>query len=652
MSKDIEHLLPLPLKARDIMLSKFIVSLVNLERLNLSSNDLDNLEFIGGITSLKEINLSNNSISNLDLVIDNEGLEILDLSNNKITDISKLQYLHTVKKIDLSDNEITNINPLSSSYSLESLFLNNNPLKDYRECLANLEYLKELGVGHCNIPFTDVKSLKYLSNLTYLDLSGTSPDINLVSNLKELKTLILESCRLDEVDVSPLNKLVKLETLDISNNDFDLVSFNDAFKESALVNLQVLKIGGNAFPTIPNLSSLTALETLDLTDSYNLTSIESLATLKIKELVLDRCNYIDVSKGSTNYISTLESMENLKKLSIVGGFNYVDKALYEHLVDKVNDGELELRFIDGRYVDAYSIYNYSKSVFFDLDSFLAAADSSDGVSTYSFSAIGESQHIILSIVNDNLGISTKEYNFLIDKSITQFDIYADQYKTYNISINIQPRKESRLTLGLSCFNTSVSKKHALQAADGSKLLINVLAGSNSFVTGTSETLYNGIKCYDLQITNTPNSTLFIKGSDGVTGQNGQNSIGKTQSQKDSQQGKSGTNGGAAVSCRNCKLSNSGITIVGGSGGTGGRGGDGLTDGNFDLRINIYGGNGGTGGTGGTGVEYKGVYENQYGCSVTGGAGGAGGAGGHGGGAGNDDGSAGNTGAKGKDTLKK
>ena len=357
--------------------------LTNLEKLNLSDNNLDNLDFLSTITTLKEIDLSYNQISNLDAVIGNEELEILNLSNNKISELSKLQYLHKIKKLDLSNNELTSINALSSSYSLESLFVNYNQLNEYIECLSNLEYLKELGVGHCNITFTDIKSLKYLSDLTYLDLSGTSPDISLISGLNKLETLILESCKLNEVDITPLNTLTRLETLDISNNNFDPASYNNAFINTSLVNLKTLKIGGNSFSIMPDFSVFPSLKTLDLTDSYNLNNLDSLSALNITELILDGCNSIDLSQGNDSYISVIESMPYLSKLSIVDGFNYINKELYEYLLTKVNLGELSLRFLDGKYANRDTIYNFNKAVFFDMDSFLKTTQINEDVGSIS-----------------------------------------------------------------------------------------------------------------------------------------------------------------------------------------------------------------------------------------------------------------------------
>lgn len=598
--------------------------LENLEVLDLSDNHLDNLDFVSTLRGLKKINLSNNSITNLDPVITNEELTHLDLSGNGIEDISKLQYLHKIKELDLSDNNIKSINALSSSYSLESLFVNNNELENYKECLSNLEYLEELGVGHCNIPFTDIISLKYLSNLSYLDVSGTTPNLQTVAGLSQLKTLILEDCKLGEVDISPLNALVGLKHLDLSNNDITAASYNNAFEFANLRNVEYLGFGGNAFTAIPDLAKFTGLQTLDLTSSYNLLDISSLSTLPVKELILDKCNSILVENDAESYKATINAMPNLEKLSVLEGFNYINASLYSYLTTKVQNGELELRFLDNKYVDYTTVYNYSRSVFFDMESFLKATIE-EKAKTYKVSSIGETQHVIISLVNDGSALATQEMTLNIDKTLFQMDIYGNHNTEYNIKFNVTDRKQSSFTLALSNFKNSPADGVPVKAAADSKLIINSICGSNSLYAPDQT---NAINCHDLTIDCETGSTIYIKGGKGKTGDKGSNSSadGHTASSK---MGKQGGMGAAAVSCNSIRLKDDkaapGITIKGGTGGNGGKGGNGEYENIFDNGCD--GGKGGKGGTGGYAVEYKTTLSNPDGSKLLGGDGGSGGAGG-------------------------
>ena len=97
-------------------------------------------------------------------------------------------------------------------------------------------------------------------------------------------------------------------------------------------------------------------------------------------------------------------MPNLEKLSVQEGFNYINPTLYSYLNTKVQNGELTLRFLDDKYVDYTSVHNFSRSVFFDMESFLEAMNLVED--TYEVNAIGESQHIILSLVNDGSDLAT------------------------------------------------------------------------------------------------------------------------------------------------------------------------------------------------------------------------------------------------------
>lgn len=592
--------------------------LTELEEIDLSNNYVSDVSWLSSCTKLKRVDLSYNSIENFDSIVDNQQLEYLDISNNEVNNISKIKFMQSIKYLDLSNNDISDISDVSTSYGLESLFLNNNNLTTFKDKLSGLENLKELGVGNCNIPFTEIASLQYLDKLTYLDITNTNPNIDDICNLTNLKKLIISNCKLNTKSLDGLNGLASLEYLDMSNNQLDAETYNKSFDGNRLQNLNYLKIGGNEFINIPDLSSFTKLDTLDLTDSYNLLNLDGVESLPISSLIIDDCN----SLSNDNLKEKIDSISGLKKLSICGAFNYIDRDSFDYLCNLVTK-DIELRFIDDKYVDKNTIRNYKSSVFFSFEELANTFE--DANKNISLNENSGCKEIILSLVNETKENSLKNKKFIIKNNLFKLSIFGNKYNTYNINFEVENRKQSSFTLNLYDFNNAISTGdgHAIETYDGSKVVLNACAGTNT-IKGSNGVMYRDKNDHDLPDTTHPSSAfvgydLKVNTKNGASisliGGNGAKGVNdRTDGRGNSSSawmGLDGDNGADAIICHDIELSGKNITICGGNGGNGGN----TYNGTFGLDKHLNG----RGGNGGNGITYSGTYlTNAISPSITGG----------------------------------
>ena len=336
--------------------------LENLEEIDLSNNELEELDFLSPLTKLKKINFAHNNIKDLSPLYKSERtLEEINLSDNNATSLSTLATFTKLKILDISENRISDIDFLSGVDSLVYLNLNHNNITKFIDGLSGLYSLKSLSLAYTGLNFVNIQSLKYLNQLDYLDISGSSSSLNQLTSYTNMKGLRVADCNLSQQSLAVLNEFTHLEILDISNNSLMNEKIDRELNASVLTNIKELSIGGNEFSEIPSIiKNFTNLEVLDLTNSYNITAIDQLKDLGIKELVLDECNSIGNDLLSNTmyaeqYLTIINSLTNLEKLSIVGGLNYMTKQVFDSLNAKVRSGTLSLRFLDDLYVDKNNI---------------------------------------------------------------------------------------------------------------------------------------------------------------------------------------------------------------------------------------------------------------------------------------------------------
>ena len=134
-----EKLSKFVLKRNKISKLENLVSLPNLESLDLSYNVLREITNLNTLEKLRHLNLKNNiidSIYGLGLL---QSLETIDISSNKIKKIERLEKCINLKIINLSSNFIWVFEGLSNLASLEDLDLSNNKIamiKDTRGLIS------------------------------------------------------------------------------------------------------------------------------------------------------------------------------------------------------------------------------------------------------------------------------------------------------------------------------------------------------------------------------------------------------------------------------------------------------------------------------------------------------------------------------------
>ena len=428
--------------------------LANLEEINLSNNNLETVEFLEPLTKLKKINFSHNQITDIESCFNSrETLEYIDFNDNLATSLSALQTFTSLKYLDISNNEIKNIDFISGVFTLETLKLNNNKLEVFRDGLSGLNNLTELALGYTGLSFTDIRSLSYINQLVSLDISDSTPTIDLLKNYTNLETLIMKDCKLYNQDLSKLNSLVNLKKLDLSNNKLEELQLTNKINPEALNKIEYFGIGGNEINAIPAfVADFPQLKTLDLTDSYNLNEITSINDLNIEELILDDCNSIgdhldNPYAYATQIEATIESLTHLVRLSLVGGLNYVSQDLYDYLVDRVNNNGLHLRLLEDIYMDADNIYNYPYAISFSMNDFITGCTLKDGDKYLST----RYRHFILVLANDNSAEAIAEQRFIVPKFARRIDIYGNPSKAYNLAFALEARKQASLQFNLFNF---------------------------------------------------------------------------------------------------------------------------------------------------------------------------------------------------------
>lgn len=149
-----------------------------------------------------------------------------------------------------------------------------------------------------------LEPLSELSDLTCLDLSGTSvDDLSPVRNLNKLKVLKANSTLLD--DLSPLKYNITLEELEVANTAID-----DLSVLSSLRNLEKLNLSNTQVNRINNLKSCANLVSLNLggTRIANVGALQDLTQLKS----------LDISNTAVRDLGPVAFLKDLQSLNIAG----------------------------------------------------------------------------------------------------------------------------------------------------------------------------------------------------------------------------------------------------------------------------------------------------------------------------------------------
>lgn len=236
---------------------------------NVTEIVLDNLGLtgsipntIGDLTALTDVSLQDNQISGaLPVSLNNMTLlEYIDLEGNQLTGaIPDLSSLSNLLTLDLSDNLLADPipNSLWTMNGLRRLFLNgNNFTGSFPSDVISLTNLIELDLGDN-------------------EFTGSIPS-NIGSTLTNLVSLDVSFNQLSGAIPTSVGNLVGLETLFLENNAFT----GTVPDLTALFALETLELHDNQLEDLSDLSALTALSTLDVSNNrFHFDDLEPNATI-------------------------------------------------------------------------------------------------------------------------------------------------------------------------------------------------------------------------------------------------------------------------------------------------------------------------------------------------------------------------------------
>lgn len=165
-----EKLTKLSLKRNKITKLENLVSLPNLESLDVSFNVVREISNLNTLEKLKHLNLRNNIIDGIYGLGLLHALESIDLSCNKIKKIERLEKCINLKNLNLSGNFIHTIEGLNNLSNLEDLDLSNNKItvvKDARGLIS----LKKLNLSN-NFIESGLEKIKNLDRVTQFSIEN------------------------------------------------------------------------------------------------------------------------------------------------------------------------------------------------------------------------------------------------------------------------------------------------------------------------------------------------------------------------------------------------------------------------------------------------------------------------------------------------
>jgi leucine-rich repeat-containing protein 49 len=143
----------------------------NPDKILLDQRGLRHIPLLEGEDKVKYLNLQNNFITKIENIISVPNLNFLDLSLNQLTEISMIPEKSTLKVLILSKNKISSIKNLQMFPSLDLLDLHDNHLSlpiSINESFGCLENLRILNLSNNSIE--EIKFDCSLPNLKELNL--------------------------------------------------------------------------------------------------------------------------------------------------------------------------------------------------------------------------------------------------------------------------------------------------------------------------------------------------------------------------------------------------------------------------------------------------------------------------------------------------
>lgn len=191
-----------------------LVSLVNLNRLEIIGTKTKSLEFLKELPNLKHLRISSDSFKDFSVIGQLSQLEVLKIQSSELKDLSILENLKNLKTLELQSENLDELKNISGLSQLETLILTGSNIKGFEE-ISKMTWLKELQVKDATIG--ELGILKSLTNLIKVVLNRTSvEDISTFGDLVNLERLYIDQNQI--TDLSPLLSLSKLKTLNVNDN--------------------------------------------------------------------------------------------------------------------------------------------------------------------------------------------------------------------------------------------------------------------------------------------------------------------------------------------------------------------------------------------------------------------------------------------------
>ena len=260
--------------------------------------------------------------SDIDRIVEGPGGSSLRLAGKGIKDLSGIEVFSDkgITWIFLDWNEITDLTPLRGFSSLEKISFSGNNVSDI-SVLGGLENLENITAINNKIENIDV-----LGNLDmkYICLDGNNiSDISVVSNWTNLVDMSFQNNRIE--NIPDLSALSNLETVNLSNNKIKSI-------ENINGNMKELSIDNNELPSLSGIQNLLSLEILSCSNNQisSLAELEGLSKLEnlninknqIRDIEsLANCSLLKYLYMDNNFITNFENISNLTALEKYSAYN-------------------------------------------------------------------------------------------------------------------------------------------------------------------------------------------------------------------------------------------------------------------------------------------------------------------------------------------
>lgn len=293
-----------------------LASLKNLTELCLYGNRISDVKPLSKLTGLTWLDLGDNHLTGTEDLSGLTGLVRLYLQNNAITDLSGLEKLSSLQTLNLTNNHPDNLEALKSLSAMTMLSVSgcgftNHQLLELTEALPDCaldvdvvtnipENVKIGGASYStsstslylvdqDLTDSDLSNLKYMVDLTVLDLSGNRiTNLSVLSQLPALTELHLEKTSV--TDITVLSQLYHLEWLSLAGSPV-----SDLTPLKRLTELHYLDLSGTRVEDLSPITGLTNITQMDISSSKvsDLTPLTDYEKLRL--LIMKNCPVTDLT---------------------------------------------------------------------------------------------------------------------------------------------------------------------------------------------------------------------------------------------------------------------------------------------------------------------------------------------------------------------